>query len=366
MKLTNDILRFGRNFKLKQSYKLHMKRVVSLFVLLTAISHAWAQNRAQVVLDNYKDSLRSYGIIALIDDGKDKKIGTVGFSHDGVSIQPEHTFCIGSCSKMYTAVAVLLLQEQGKLSITDSLYRYIPPNPFVDSTITIHHLLNHTSGITDYTNYGIVNEALYYPFKDYSDTYILTLLDTVDFQKGARYKYSNTNYFLLRMIIERAADKPYEAVVDELIIDPLHLKNTYTYYSSEMSHLAHPSWRGQDVNELSKLGTNMISRGDGNLVSDASDLNTFIRALLLDSMLLNSESLRIMTSFTGEKKSRNGCGLFADSIGVNVFWGHTGRQFSYISYAYVNPETGESFVLLTNNANDTYIDEISKRIGRLD
>jgi D-alanyl-D-alanine carboxypeptidase len=343
-----------------------MKRILPLLLLLTLSSIVLAQNQAQAVLNPYKDSISHYGTVVLLDDGKKVETGAIGVSHPDVALGPSHTFCMGSCSKMYTATLIFLLQEKGQLSVDDSLHTYLPTTPFIDSTITLRQLLNHTSGIADYTDYGVVNEALFYPFKDYSDTYLLSLLDTVDFVKGERYRYSNTNYLLLRMILERVADRPYEVLVEDFIIQPLGLKNTYTYYSSQMDHLAHPIWRGRDVHDAPKKGTNTISRGDGNLVSDAADLNRFIRALLIDSIVLNEESLNIMTSFMGEKKSRNGCGLFADSIGTKLFWGHTGRQFSYITYAYVNPETGQSFVLWNNDANDQYIDQIAELIGKLD
>lgn len=337
-------------------------RYVFLGIALIITIKSSAQNWVQRIVNIYKDSIQSYGIVALADNGKIKDTGSIGVSGDKHFITTKNRFCIGSASKMFTATLILKLHEQGRLNIRDSIYQYIPKHNFIDSTITIKQLLNHTSGITDFTKNGFVNTPLLEPYADYSDTYILSRLDTIDFIKGTQYRYSNTNYFILRKIIEIAADKPYEQALQEYIIGPLHMENTFPYYSNQIDQLAHPVINGQDLHQMPKLGTNAISRGAGNIVSDVYDLNKFIRALLIGKTVLKSETLAMMTDFFNYKSEKIGLGLFSESIGNRTVWGHTGRQVSYISYAFIDAESKHSFVVLTNNANDNYAEIILEKL----
>jgi len=337
-------------------------RYVFLGIAFIVTTKSSAQNWVQRIVDVYKDSIQSYGIVALVDNGKVKDTASIGISHDMHFINTKNRFCIGSASKMFTATLVLKLHEQGRLNIQDSIYHYIPKHNFIDSTITIRQLLNHTSGITDFTKSGFVNMPLLKPYEDYSDTYILSRVDTIDFIKGTQYRYSNTNYFILKEIIEIAADKPYEQALQEYITHPLHMENTFPYYSNQIDQLAHPVINGQDLHLIPKLGTNSISKGAGNIVSDVYDLNKFIRALLIDKTVLKPETLAMMTDFFIYKKKKAGLGLFSESIGNRSVWGHTGRQVSYVSYAFVDSETKHSFVVLTNNANDDFAEIILKKL----
>lgn len=349
---------------------MHQMRLFSFIITLSIATilfgcgqqSADQQNWVQSILDSYKDSLQSYGIVALVDSGTRKYTASVGFSNSKTPINTNNRFCIGSCTKMYTATLVLKLQEQGLLHINDSIYHYLPRHRYIDSTITIRQLLNHTSGLTDFAKNDFINTPLLEPFGDYSDSRIFSLLDTIDFEKGNRHRYCNTNYFLLRKIIERATDKPYESVLQENIIEPLGLKNTFPYYSNKIESLAHPIIDGQDLQDIPKVGINTISKGIGNIVSDIYDVNKFIRALLIDKTVLQPASLALMSDFYQFKSTKAGLGLFEENHAGSNLWGHTGRQTSYISFAFVDAKTGQSFVILTNNANDEYGDRILNRL----
>lgn len=320
------------------------------------------QNWVQNILESYKDSLQSYGIVALVDDGTKMDTASVGLSDLKTPINTHNRFCIGSCTKMYTATLILKLQEQGLLNINDSIYHYIPRHKFIDSTITIKQLLNHTSGLTDFAKNDFINVPLMEPYGNYSDSRMLALLDTIDFEKGTKHSYSNTNYMLLRIIIERVTDKPYESVLQENIIEPLGLKNTFPYYSNSIASLAHPIIDGQDLQHIPKMGTNTISKGIGNIVSDVYDVNKFIRALLINKTVLQPVTLALMNNFYQFKNTRVGLGLFEEKYGGSTLCGHTGRQLSYISFAFVNTQTKQSVVILTNNANDPYADKIIEQL----
>lgn len=320
--------------------------------------------KTKSVLKEYKDSITDFGIVALIDNGKYLDTASIGYSFAKNAISTKNRFCIGSCTKMFTAVTILKLQEKGLLNINDSIYNYIPKHTFIDSTITIKQLLNHTSGLTEILKNGFQNEPFINPQSDYSDKVLFSKIDTIDFEKGSRYKYCNTNYFLLAKIIEKVTDKTWEMNIQELIINPLSLKNTFPYYSNTIENLAHPIIGDQDLHLTPKLANNKLSQGSGNIVSDLLDMNMFIRALLIEKTLLKENSLNLMTSFYKYKSTKSGLGLFEDKHGNRDLLGHTGLQISYISYVFADPKTGESIIVLNNNANDEIIDEVFGKLCR--
>lgn len=318
--------------------------------------------KTRLVLNEYKDSVTHFGIVALVDNGTYLDTASIGYSFDKNAISLKNRFCIGSCTKMFTAVTVLKLQEKGLLNINDSLYRYLPRHQYIDSTITIKQLLNHTSGLTDILKNGFQNEPFIHPQSDFSDQVLYSKIDTIDFEKGTQFKYCNTNYFLLAQIIEKVTDKSLEMNIQEFIINRLNLKNTFPYYSNTTEQLAHPIIDGQDLHNYPKIPINRITQGSGNIVSDVLDLNRFIRALLIDQTLLSKNSLDLMTSFYAYKNTLSGLGLFKETYGSRIILGHTGRQISYIAYAFVDPKTGESIIVLNNNANDEIIDKVFEKL----
>lgn len=345
-----------------------MKKLIILAISGLVLTGCNRQNidrnvfKTQSVLNVYKDSVTDFGIVALIDNGEYLDTASLGYSFNKNAISAKNRFCIGSCTKMFTAVTVLKLQEKGLLSIDDSIYHYIPKHNFIDSTITIKQLLNHTSGLTEILKDGFQNEPFINPQGDYSDRILYSKIDTIDFEKGSRYRYCNTNYFLLAKIIEKVTDKSWEMNIQELIINPLDLKNTFPYHSNTINNLAHPIIDGQDLHQTPKLANNKLSQGSGNIVSDLLDLNTFIRALLIDKTLLNKNSIELMTSFFEYKDTKTGLGLFENKYGDRVMLGHTGLQISYISYVFADPKTGESIIVLNNNANDEIIDRVFEKL----
>ncbi|MGB0871250.1 MAG: serine hydrolase domain-containing protein [Flavobacteriales bacterium] len=328
----------------------------TLFILISL--QCFGQSKLQKNLNHYRDSILDYGIVALVDNGKQIETAQIGWASKNKPITIQNRFCIGSVTKMLTSTLVLKLQEEKRLSINDSLHTYLPHHPFIDSNITIKQLLNHTSGIKDVVVADLMNKALLEPKFDFSDDYLLSLIDTVDFLKGEQYRYSNSNFLLLRKILEIASDKPYSALLEEYIIKPLKLENTFPYHSKGISNLAHPMVNGQDFQDWPKIGVNKISVGIGNVVSDIYDLNRILRAIFIEKTIINTSSLNQMKTFKSYKNNKIGLGVFQEQFGNKTLVGHTGRSISYICYAFVEESSGTSFVLINNNANDYFIDEL--------
>ncbi len=153
-------------------------------------------------------------------------------------------------------------------------------------------------------------------------------------------------------------------VLEERIIKPLNLENTFPYHSNQIDFLAHPILDDQDFHNLPKIGVNLISVGIGNIISDANDVNTFLRQLFIDQTILLPETLLEMKVFQSYNTTKIRLGVFRETFGDQIVSGHTGRTISYIAYAFVDETDNTSFVLLCNNANDDYIDVLIDKIGK--
>ncbi len=143
-----------------------------------------------------------------------------------VPIQPDMVFRLGSVTKQFTAVAILMLQEQGKLSVADPITRFLPDYPTAGQTITIEHLLTHTSGIKSYTS---MPEWL---SKWRTDMSLGSLIDMfknqpMDFKPDERWLYDNSGYILLGAVIEKASGQSYEDFIEKKIFEPLGMKDSY-------------------------------------------------------------------------------------------------------------------------------------------
>jgi CubicO group peptidase (beta-lactamase class C family) len=153
--------------------------------------------------------------------------GMADLEHD-VPLRPDSIFEAGSVSKQFTASAVLLLAQQGKLSIDDPVRKYIPELPDYGSPVTIRHLLNHTSGLRDW---GSVEGIAGWPrtTRSYTQAHVLDILSrqrALNYPPGAEYSYSNSGYNLAAMIVERVAGKPFAEFTRETIFAPLGMSST--------------------------------------------------------------------------------------------------------------------------------------------
>jgi len=140
-------------------------------------------------------------------------------------------FRIGSISKQFTAMLVLMLVEEGKLTLSDPVGKHLPEleRHWIDD-VTIHHLLSQTSGIPNYTLLDGYMDSISknrYSRDEFLELLIAdALIDSLHFEPGSNFDYSNTNYFFAGIIVERIAGKPFEAVLQERILDPLGMKDT--------------------------------------------------------------------------------------------------------------------------------------------
>lgn len=267
-----------------------------------------------------------------------------------IPMKPDMVFRIGSLSKQFTAVAILQLVEQGKLSLQDEITKFIPDYPMQVQHITIEHLLTHTSGIKAYTSMNTVSEIRR---KDMKPKEVIDFFknEPMDFEPGTKWKYNNSGYFLLGYIIEVITGKPYSAYLEDAFIKPLGLSNTY--YGSDIRIIKNRVG-AYDKDKDSFVNAEMMSMtipyAGGAIQSTVADLFKWYQALL-DYRLLKKETLdQAFKSYvlSDGKFANYGYGWFQGSIQKSATLEHTGSINGFRTMELYLPEEHVFIALFSN------------------
>ena len=259
-------------------------------------------------------------------------------------------FGIGSVTKQFTAAAALLLAEQGKLSVTDTVAKYYPALTRAND-ITILDLMNHVSGYPDY-----------YPL-DFVDRRMLTPIDPdnlirqyaggrLDFEPGTRWSYSNTGFVLLGRILEKASGQPLGSLFQEKIFGPLGLTHTIYDPRPDDSRVAHgfTSFALTKLARAAREGDGWVGAA-GAIYSTAADIARWDIALM-DGRVLTPASWQLMARpriLADGKSSHYGCGLsVATREGLTVFT-HGGAVSGFIARNTFIPQTRSAVVVMIND-----------------
>jgi len=250
-------------------------------------------------------------------------------------------FRIGSLTKQFTAAAILLLQQDGKLKTSDPIGRFYPSSPAAWSRITLRNLLNHTSGIPD-VDFGLVaTNSLYTP----EDLMKGIPEKALEFQPGTKAEYANINFLLLGRVIEKASGEPYCQFLQERIFSPLHLTETGCDTNFNLApHRAYgyrPSAHGAVAVEDYALST---LAGAGNLDSSAGDLIRWTEALHGGKVL----SAASLTEMTTPFLDYFGYGLQIDVEDGALDISHNGTVDGFFSCLDYIPLTKTTVVVLSN------------------
>ena len=197
----------------------------------------------------------------------------------GVPASPENVFEIGSITKQFTAAAILLLQERGKLRVEDPITKYLPDFPAHGQTVTIENLLTHTSGIPSYTG---LPEWFPHIREDMKPADVAALFrdKPLEFNPGERWSYDNSGFFLLGMIVEKASGKTYEQFVEEEIFRKLGMTHSRYGHSEEIIPLRASGYSkdGDDFRNTAFISMTQPYAA-GALMSTVDDLALWGRAL---------------------------------------------------------------------------------------
>lgn len=326
------------------------KRILTTLFLGLLIQTAFSQTFDKEKLDNYFQALEKsgkfMGSVALSENGKIIYTKSIGYSDIETNTKPnENTkYRIGSISKSFTGVLVLKAVEEKKLTLETKINKYFPDLKNA-SKITISNLLNHRSGIHNFTN---DNDYLTWNTQKKSESEMLKIIGKggSDFEPDSMAEYSNSNYVLLSYILQKIYKKTYTQILNEKIIKPIGLKNTFfgdkinTQNNEANSYKFTSKWEKEAETDMS------IPIGAGAIVSTPNDLTEFAFALF-NGKLLSSKSLELMKTI----KDKYGFGLFQMPFGDKKSFGHTGGIDGFSSIYSYFPNENVAFALTSNGTN---------------
>ncbi|HSS21046.1 MAG TPA: serine hydrolase domain-containing protein [Pyrinomonadaceae bacterium] len=246
------------------------------------------KSRVDAIVSPYLSSSSFSGDVLVARNGKvlfDSGYGLADHER-GTPVSPRTRFYIASISKSFTAAAILLLQERGKLKVSDPLNRFVPDFPNGDR-ITVHHLLTHTSGVPDYVRFPNFTDISQRP---YSTNEVVALFrdKPLVFQPGERSVYSNSNYVLLAQIVEKVSGASFADFLRTNFFKPLKLNSTGQERASTRSIPGIATGYvpvGLHEVEKARYFDHSISTGAGSLYSTPQDVNRWIRALFAGKVL---------------------------------------------------------------------------------
>lgn len=279
-------------------------KTVKLFTLFIALfitaTNAFAQQNVQKIdemLKQYYDYGQFNGSILVAEKGKVVYKKGFGMANMEWTIpnQPDTKFRIGSVTKQFTATLVLQLVEEGKIKLDGKLSEYLPDyRKETGDKVTIHQLLNHTSGIPSYT--GLPNFFAEVSRNPYSVTDFVKKFASGDleFEPGSKFSYNNSGYFLLGAIIEKVTGKSYETVLKERILDPLGMTNTgYDHHATLLQKRA-TGYEKRPEGYINAAYLDMsLPYAAGSIYSTVEDLYKWEQSLYEDK-ILSAESKKLM------------------------------------------------------------------------
>ena len=320
---------------------------------------------------------KGISVAVIMPDGSVWK-GVGGISHGSTKITTDMVFSAGSITKTFTAAAIMLLAEEGKLSTNDSLHKWLPSIPNIDSTITIRQLLNHTSGIFNITRHPTIwGEIFSDPGRIWGiEEMVRSFTLAPDFPKGTSWNYSNTGYLLLRMIIREASGSQISNEYRNRFFLTLGLTKSYLAIEENPHGVFAHGWF--DLNsdgtydDLNLISMNAFYSGiGGGVFCTAEELALWIKALLKDKLVVSQSSLSQMLNFyspcPGEPlASGYGLGIarFEPSIfnGVNII-GHSGNAPGYAAGSLYLPDYEVCIGIMDNTEDGNTMPVINDIIG---
>lgn len=340
-----------------------MKYFTAIIILIISLTSCSIQrnykSETAKIVTNYADQGLFNGSILIARN--DSIIFQASYGYADIktqdTISASTAFPIASLTKQFTATAIMILYENGKLSLEDSIGKYIKVPPYMES-VKICNLMNHTSGIPDYWSNNIDND-------EDSIYHFLNKQDSLLFQANTSSSYSNSGYFLLGKIIEKISNTSYAAFLDENIFKPLGMKNTFVYDGKD-----HNLARGYKVNW--EINEYFAKTSDGGLVSNIDDLSLW-NISLTNNAIIKAETKRLMfapAELENGNIINNGFGwqIGIDAISLfehlsgkyNGIVSHTGGLSSFGSYNQYDSNTGLCIILLSNQIRPELMDLINE------
>jgi CubicO group peptidase (beta-lactamase class C family) len=351
----------------KMNKKLLVMIAIALIVSLTTSTFTYSKSLA--ITDKIKNNLSAYmsaleknrnfqGSVLVEKGGKVLLDNAYGMSDVNKKIKnmSKSTFPIGSVTKQFTAMAIMLLQQKGLLNVKNKLSKYIPDFPRGDD-ITLHNLLTHTSGIPNFP-YPSDYAALATGNINVLDVIKLLEKKPLDFEPGSKYSYSNSGYVLLGYIVEKVSKMSLENYFKKYIFTPLKMKNTGVCYKNGKKQYSTNGYSGYlEVLSVDDAPLLNIAFGAGCLYSTVDDLAIWDRALYTEKLVSKKTLSKIFSPYVyiGNSKYYYGYGwIISGSSPIKEVF-HDGKTLGASALVSMNLESKLRIIILSNNTlSDLY------------
>jgi len=317
------------------------------------------------------------GIIVVVTRGKSIDVHTAGDANLE-SRRPIHIhdhMRLASVAKAFSGAAALSLVARGQLSLDDTIRQWLPELPQTWWPVTLAQLLNHTSGIRDYTDEGAFRDALFASLQSPpSPRELLAFVDgkPPSFNPGTQYRYSNSDNIIVGLMVEAATTQPYEEVLKDRVYRPLKLTRTSLPNDSDMPR---PYVRGYNVqdnppSDVSKFFAAGWAWASGGIVSTPADATLFVRGYVGGALIDQNTRAAQFQFQQGGKSEPPGPGM--NSAGLALFryettcgtvYGHTGNTAGYTQFIAATADGRRSVVVSINGQITPDLDE--KRFAEL-
>jgi CubicO group peptidase (beta-lactamase class C family) len=344
-----------------------MKKLAWALLGIFLVSGIARADRVDDLLKAEMDKHQIAGLaVTVVKNGRTVKTECYGMANLEwkVPVTRETVFEIGSMTKQFTAACILMLMEEGKLSLDDNISRHLKNTPPAWSNITIRHLLTHTSGIKNYTvldGFEMTKHLTQAQFIEKMGSYPL------DFQPGDSWSYCNSGYNLLGYIVENASGKGYWDFLRERIFQPLQMTSSQSRIPSiivphraagyELKNGAHIN-RDYDLTDLFAAGA---------IISTITDIAKWNAALDGDKLLKSSsKELWWTAAKLNDGKTKNyGFGWVLDPLNGHKNIGHGGATSGFSSTIQRFPDDKLSIMILTNADETGVATKLAKEVAAL-
>ncbi|MEU6486506.1 serine hydrolase domain-containing protein [Streptomyces sp. NPDC046887] len=318
------------------------------------------------------------GVIAVLQRDGERQVLTAGTAELGTGRPPrpgDHTR-LASASKMYTGAVSLQLVEEGRLRLDDTLGRLLPRLPKAWSAVTLRQLLNHTSGLPDYTSDAeFVRLVVEDPRRRFDPRRLLDFVadEPLGFRPGTRYRYSNSDNIAVALIAEAVTGRPYEKLLAELVYRPLDLRETSLPGGYR---LPEPYLHGYDVDppaapeDASEALSASGVWASGGIVATPRDFNRFVRGYA-GGRLVSGTVREAQYTFraggasepAGPGTNAAGLALFRYTTRCGTVYGHTGNFPGYTQFAAATKDGRRSLTFtISTQTNKTLKPELLGKV----
>lgn len=342
-------------------------KIILTFLTILSLNVLVAQNQKLTDIVNYYHSEKNFnGAVIVAANGKIDYLGSLGIGsrQNGSVLNTKSKFKIASMTKVFTAVLIMKLVEQGKLNLENSIGKYLPSySGDAKNKVNIHHLLTYSSGIEN-----ILDGLGMKPYQNYKtlDEFINTYCSgNLVYDPGTKSAYGNTEYILLQKIIENVSGKSFEEFLRNVILEPIGLENTKFLKYNEITSGLVPSYTFNNslktFNNDEPYYTEMYF-GAGALYSTVEDLLKLDQAIF-NSKILNKQFTDKLLTFYPE------LGYTAYGMWGSTGWGNFSEPFYYRTGGILGSnanwihtlDTGKSIIVLSNT-NATNLYELSEKL----